>query len=572
MAIIQKPDKERLRDARWWIRLWEFAIRPNPAITEVGERRQAQSLLILAMAFAVLLSMGLTMAFFLSGMTEVNPVMLVLFITSLIAYGVGRTQFFTWGAFLLVIALPVLVHIQIVLRGETDPAGALYFTVPLALIAGSVFFPVRVQTVLVVVNALAAFWVLVVMKNFLILDAARTAGNLLVMGMMFIGVSLFRNSLEKMRLEQLRKANESLAEAQTDLERRVVERTARLEQHSNYLAASARVAQNASLMLEGSVSLRDVVALIQVCFSFYYVGLYLLDEEREWLVLQAGTGDAGRLLLSRGHRISAREDSIMNWCIENARPRIVLRSETDMVRATVPELLAVRSETILPLRSRGQVLGILTVQSDREDVFNEDVIALLQSMADQIAVTLDNVALLEKSQAALEAERRIASELNRETWLRLLRGRTEIGYRYEDQAIQPAENEWTPEMVSAIQTASVTQGEDAVSSVLAIPLFVRGQPVGVMRVSKDKSNALWSEEETALLTTVAEQLGVALESARLYQDTQRRAARERLISQVTARMRESLDVEMVLSTAVQELVQSLDLPEVIIRMAPSLQE
>lgn len=569
MAITQKPNK-RSRLGRLLTRLWDVVIRQHATITEIGQKRQAQSLQVLALALSTLLLTGLSVAFVLSGMTKLNPVMLVLFGVSLLAYGIGRTRFFAWGAFMLVVALPSLVHILIWMRG-IEPIGALYFTVPLALIIGSVFFSVQLQAVLGVGNALAAFLMLVVVKNFVILDAAQTAGNLLVVGVLSIAVSGFRNSLEQMRLSQLRKANEDLAAIQANLEERVFERTVELERHSTYLAASARVAQVASLMLEGDILLRDVVALIQECFGFYYVGLYLLDDEREWLILQAGTGDAGRVLLSRGHRVPAAEDSVMGRCVANARSRIVVRSETDVVRSAVPELLDVRSETILPLRSRGKVLGALSVQSDREDVFTDDVAALLQSMADHIAVTLDNVALLAESQSALEAERRVASELSRETWLQMLRGRTEIGYRYEDQSIQPAGQEWTPEMLAAIQTASVTQGEDAVSS-LAIPLFVRGQPVGVMRVSKDKANALWSEEEMALLTTVAEQLGVALESARLYQDTQRRAARERLIGQVTARMRESLDVEMVLSTAAQELVQSLDLPEVTIRMAPSPQE
>jgi len=555
------------RFLRW---LWNIAIKPHLSITESGQRRQAQSLLVLALAFSLLLLVGLTVAFFLSG-TGLNPVMAARFVLSLLVYGIGRTRFFTWGAFFLVVALPVVVHFQILTRG-VEPIGALYFTVPLVLIVGSVFFSIRVQIFMAVINAIAAFEVLAAAKDFMALDAVQTAGNLFVIGAFTIAVSAFRNSLERVRLDQLRKANETLAAIQSSLEERVAERTNELERRSAYLVASAEVARVASMMLEGSVSLNDVVASVQEGFGFYYVGLYLLDDEQEWLVLHAGTGEAGRMLLSRGHRLAAGEGSTLGWCVENAEPRIIAKSETDVVRAVVPELMGVRSEAILPLHSRGQVLGGLTVQSERVDAFDADVVASLQSVADQIAVAVDNVTLLAKSQSELEDERRVAGELSREAWLRMLRGRTEIGYRYEEQSMHPAGQEWTPEMVEAIRTAAVTQGEDAASSVLAIPLFVRGQPVGVMRVSKDKKNALWSEEETALLSTVAEQLGVALESARLYQDTQRRAARERLISQITARMRESLDVEMVLSTAAQELVQSLDLPEVTIRMAPTLQE
>jgi GAF domain-containing protein len=71
------------------------------------------------------------------------------------------------------------------------------------------------------------------------------------------------------------------------------------------------------------------------------------------------------------------------------------------------------------------------------------------------------------------------------------------------------------------------------------------------------------------LQTLTEQLSVALESARLYQDTQRRAAREKLVSEVTSRMRESLDVEFMLMTAAQEIRRATGLPEIVINLTPA---
>ena len=73
-----------------------------------------------------------------------------------------------------------------------------------------------------------------------------------------------------------------------------------------------------------------------------------------------------------------------------------------------------------------------------------------------------------------------------------------------------------------------------------------------------------------MLETMTDQLGVALESARLYQDAQRRAARERLVSDVTTRMRETLDVDTVLQTAVREIRQVLGLHDVTIRLGESV--
>jgi len=102
---------------------------------------------------------------------------------------------------------------------------------------------------------------------------------------------------------------------------------------------------------------------------------------------------------------------------------------------------------------------------------------------------------------------------------------------------------------------------------LAVPLKVRDQVLGVVNLRKTAPDKTWTEEENALIETLTEQLAVALESARLYQDTQRRAAQERLVGEVTGRIRESLDMETVLKTAAQELRRVLGVPELNIRLA-----
>jgi two-component system NtrC family sensor kinase len=103
---------------------------------------------------------------------------------------------------------------------------------------------------------------------------------------------------------------------------------------------------------------------------------------------------------------------------------------------------------------------------------------------------------------------------------------------------------------------------------LAAPIKVRDQIIGVLDAHKPAGAGGWSPQEIVLMETLINQLGAALESARLYRDTQSRAARERLTSEVTARIRETLDLETVLKTAVQEVRQAMGLPEVVIRLLP----
>ncbi len=120
-------------------------------------------------------------------------------------------------------------------------------------------------------------------------------------------------------------------------------------------------------------------------------------------------------------------------------------------------------------------------------------------------------------------------------------------------------------MEIALRTGQTATGDNDTAS-LAMPVKVRGKIIGVVGGRKPEDAVGWTADEIELVEGLTEQLSVALESARLYQDSQRRAEHERLTSQVTARMRETLDIEMVLKTAVQEVRQALGLPEVVVRL------
>jgi GAF domain-containing protein len=140
------------------------------------------------------------------------------------------------------------------------------------------------------------------------------------------------------------------------------------------------------------------------------------------------------------------------------------------------------------------------------------------------------------------------------------------GFGYVGQQIVPIGDEQSPEMDAALrEDKSVVVAAEA-GATLALPIKVRGQTIGVVDMHKKTPGSEWTAEEVTLVETLTEQLSVALESARLYQDTQQRAARERLAAQVTARMRETLDMDTILRTAVFEIGQALDLAEAEVMM------
>ncbi len=344
-----------------------------------------------------------------------------------------------------------------------------------------------------------------------------------------------------------------------NLEAQVAKRTQELEQRSNYLAASADVARVASSILDSTQLTRQVVELIRERFSLYYVGLFLLDETGEWAILRAGTGEAGKAMLRRGHKIKVGEGMI-GWSIAHAQSRIALDVGEDAVRLATDELPNTRSEAALPLRARGQIIGALTVQSDQPGAFDENTIAVLQTMADQVAIALENAHLFTQNQAALEAAQRAYGELSRRGWVELLRTQPDIGYRSSKIGVVPTAESWRADMEQAVRTGSVIQGNgtgDTNHYPLIVPIKVRDTVIGVLDTYKPITDGPWTEEEITLLESLAEQLGIALEGARLYRDAQQRAGREQLTREITDKMRQATGVNEIIQTAVDELFHTL---------------
>jgi len=349
-----------------------------------------------------------------------------------------------------------------------------------------------------------------------------------------------------------------IAERDRNLEQQVADRTRDLERRTLQLQAAAEVSQAAASILAAEELTSQVVELIRERFGLYYVGLFRVDPAGEWANLQAGTGEAGRAMLARGHQLKVGEGSMIGWSIANVQARVAQVAEKDAVRLATPELPETRSEAALPLRSRGQVLGALTVQSTRTEAFDEATLTVLQTLADQVALAISNAQLFQQAQASLEAERRAYGELSRQAWREMLRTKPELSILRDKHGLSPARGGTMPAVAP-----EATQGGAAN---LVTPIQVRGQVIGAIDAYKRDGTGAWTPQQIEVIEALAEQLGNALESARLYQETQRRAVRERLIGDVATRMRETLDMETVMQTTVREVREALDLAEVELRM------
>ncbi len=350
------------------------------------------------------------------------------------------------------------------------------------------------------------------------------------------------------------------------LERRVADRTHDLEQRAVQLSTAADVGRAAASILDLEALGSEVVELVRGRFDLYYAGLFLLDEQGRYANLVAGSGEAGQIMKSRGHRLEVGGTSMVGTACSERQARIALDVGAESVRFDNPLLPDTRSEMALPLMVADQVLGALDVQSTQPAAFSEEDIAVLQLMADQVAVAIQNARLFRAAQEALEAERRAYGEISQQAWVHLIRAQeVRPGYVSDESGVHSQ-----TEIESSYARAAFRQGQSVPGSngaaSMAIPIRVRDQVIGVIDAQKPDGFRGWTSDEIALLESLTDQLGVALDSARLYQDVQRRATRERLVGEVTTRIRESLDVEKVLQTAVDEIAGALGLAALDLRL------
>jgi GAF domain-containing protein/HAMP domain-containing protein len=343
-----------------------------------------------------------------------------------------------------------------------------------------------------------------------------------------------------------------------NLEQIVAERTQALEKRSTQLRAAAEIARDASSIRQLDVLLNRAVNLIRERFDFYYASIFLLDKPGEYAILQAATGDAGRMMLEGGHRLKIGETGMVGYVASSGEPRIALDVGTDAVHFRNPYLPDTHSELAIPLKVGQQVIGVIDVQSTQSAAFTEEDVTVLRIMADQLAVAIDNTRLLQDAQDSLKQVQLFYESYGQKAWEDLLQSTPFIGYLYDRSGAAPL-------------YATPPKGKKRVDTIpipaVSIPIKVRNQEIATLEVWPERQG--WSEENETLLKALSDRLSQAMERTRLFEEAKTRAAREQTLNQLVTRFTRSLDLDTLLQTAVRELGQIPNISEVSIHIGAS---
>lgn len=362
----------------------------------------------------------------------------------------------------------------------------------------------------------------------------------------------------------------------------------------NKIQTAAEIARDISSALNLDELLLKAVNLIHEKFNFYHASIFLIDPSQKYAVIREATGDAGIQMKRSGHKLAIGSKSIVGFVAGQGEPLVVNDVKKDVTHLPNPMLPDTRAEAAIPLKVSDRILGVLDVQSTIPYSFSPGDINTLQTLADQLAIAVNNTELFTETQEHLSQQRllhhittsaasgttleealasavkglqvtlggdRVAILLTDEEHKNLV-VKAWVGYS-EDASdltipLGSGITGWVAMHRKPLRISDITQDTRYIQvssntrSELALPLIFRNDILGVLNVESEQIGA-YNENDEEMLGTLAGSLAAIIANARLVDQIRKQAERERLLYEISSKIRRSTDVQTILSTTINEL-------------------
>ncbi len=309
------------------------------------------------------------------------------------------------------------------------------------------------------------------------------------------------------------------------------------------------------------------------------VQIYLVDQDHRNASLAASTRSSDEMPI--GQQVGIGSLSVIGRVTISGQPIVVRDTSEDRPYRRTAFLQGTHAELAIPLQVGKETIGAIDLQSQKSGAFPPDEAEVLETLANQIAVAVDNARLYSESQAQLVENKRLFEQaranlreierLNQQltggAWGEYLRSQaTPPAYTIDLMSGQVEDAaEWTPTLAETARRNQLNIRQTETGKVVALPISVRGQAIGAMEFEVDTEQDI-TPEQMNILQQVVERLGLAAENARLFEEAQRIAQREALVNEISARMQVTTNVEAVVAAATQSLADAFQSPRVAIRL------
>ncbi len=404
---------------------------------------------------------------------------------------------------------------------------------------------------------------LIITEQFKLLNTSGDLGlwvtyslGLLILAVLIMStIHAFQKEFESAR-QNTNEYLKTLAEEHAGLEERVEDRTLELNRRSSQLEAAAQIARSAAEVHDLDELLNSVVLQITARFGFYHAGIFLTDTTGQKVILAAASSEGGQRMLARGHKLEIGRQGIVGFAAYQKRSRIAQDVGTDEAFFNNPDLPDTHSEVALPLIVQGRLIGVLDIQSQEHNAFSLDDVYALQTMADQIAMAIENTRLIEQSRSAIQDLEAISATGITKAWKDRLEGQT-IGYTYTSLGLNPLGK----------RKSSLPKTDN--EKTMKISLVLRGIEIGAISLQRKASDPTWTSTEKEMIERIATQVVLAIENARLLEESQRNAVREQTVNDLSSQFSLSLDVDTLLQSAVREIHRLPQVSEVSVFIKPA---
>ena len=334
------------------------------------------------------------------------------------------------------------------------------------------------------------------------------------------------------------------------------------------LQATAEIGQATFQLLDLNELFSRAVDLIRNRLGFYHVQIFLVDDERQYAALVASTGAVGRLLIKRGHKLAVGSQSVIGQVTLTNQVVVARDTDIDKVHARNELLPNTRSEMALPITDGKQIIGALDVQSVHRNAFDPIDIQALQTLTNQLAVSIRNArsfaaqaaSLAENKRLYLESEanlreiQRLNRQLTGQVWEEYLAGqRSSIGVAIDEKGAVTS-SDWSPGMIEAGQKQRPIVAEEN-QKTIAVPILLRGEVIGAIEV--EPSAGTRAQDAAEMIRAIAGNLAVSLDNARLFEEVQEDTFHEQRINEIVQRYQTADTVDDLLQITLAELGATL---------------
>jgi GAF domain-containing protein/HAMP domain-containing protein len=354
------------------------------------------------------------------------------------------------------------------------------------------------------------------------------------------------------------------------LEQRIFDRTVELKKSNSELEIISEVAREIAVIRDLQTLLTVSVNLIRERLNYYHVGIFLVDERGEFALLQAASSIAAEKMLALKIKFHINGIDPLGNTLRAGQVYYSPDISQDKVltkNSLLPESV---SEAILPLRIRNVTIGALDIQANNSTSLNEREINTLKLLADQLAAAIENAQLVQQVEGTLGELTNTNRSQTQEIWRTAINQREKPAYEYDGLHVRAVPQNLPANLLKQLETGNpivIKQNGEVNKSgtTLLIPLLVLDQVIGVIGLEQEDPNRIWTDEEIAIAQAAANRAALTLENARLLEESQRRAAKERTIFDATARIGSALNIENILNTTAEEIERVLNSSEVILQ-------